>query len=391
MESVVAREPKGQYVRSAGVLHEDPFVMIDSIGNVPPFWFDDASDVNGYWVVTRYEDAREVLRDHATFSAVNQAIPWVQLDDPMLPAFVDPPETQKYRAILLREMGPAKMAKLRPRMEEICDAVVARFAADGRCDVATDFAQAFPIAMFLEIFGLPRERREEFRYLAAMMNHDRNQDAWSHMRRIVDEQIIEKRENPADDLLSVIANAEIDGAALSSESAASLAATVFIGGLDTVPASITYALRYLAQNAEVRSAIAQDPTVCARASEEFLRFYSIVGPRRSVTRDIDFHGARMRAGDRVRVSIPNADRDEAVFQNAASIDIDRPKNPHMAFGLAAHRCLGINLARPELEIALRTWHAAIPDYRLSDAAATEFATGVFSIMSLPLEWDPSEN
>ncbi len=121
--------------------------------------------------------------------------------------------------------------------------------------------------------------------------------------------------------------------------------------------------------------------------EETLRMYSIVTTNRIVTRDVEFAGCPMKAGDRVLLSMPAADRDPLQFTDASTFDVDRESNRHIAFAAGPHRCLGSHLARLELQIAVEEWHRRIPEYRLAAAADVTFHVGgVAGVDRLPLEW-----
>jgi cytochrome P450 len=383
------RQPAGTYLPSSGSSDTDPFSLIEQIGSWPPFWFEDAADAGGgYWVVTRFQDAREVQQDAATFSAIDAAVPWVVLDQPLLPSFADPPLVQRYRKILIPRMSPAVIEPLKPHMERTCEAILDQFAAAGHCDAVAEFAQVFPLAIFLELFGMPEDGRSEFIFWTHKWHHDRKEQptAWARIREIVAQHLQAKLSYPGGDLLTAIATATTGDDPISMDDAINLASTVFLGGLDTVPSLITWSLRHLALHPELRAALVADPSLAESAVEEFLRIYSITDPRRRVTKDTDFHGAAMRAGDRVVVSTACADRDPDAFADAGRARLDRVVNPHMAFGLAAHRCLGIHLARPELAIALTTWHGRIPDYAIAPGTRLSFKAGVLSMESLPLVW-----
>jgi cytochrome P450 len=387
--SDIQHTPTGRYIDFLGTLGQDPYAALDALGQHPPFWVDDPNDADGYWIVTRYDDVRDVLQDAATFSSRDSQIPlFAKMAEPLLPAEADPPYTQKLRSVLMPHMTATKIAALEPRMRSVCTEIIGGFLARGRCDAVEEFARVYPIKVFVEFFGLPVDRKEEFRRQASIFLHDADQraNAWAAIRQIVEKEILAKRQNAQNDLLSAIANARIDGKPLDLNVAVSLASTVFLGGLDTLPSVIGWSLRFLALNADYRRQIIARPDLISGAVEEFLRLYSVANPYRRVTRDLHFRGADFKAGDRVVVSIAASGREKSLFGDTANFE--RNSNPHLAFAAGAHRCLGSHLARHELGVALEIWHDLIPDYRVSADAQLRYQGPVFAIEGLPLEWDP---
>ena len=361
----------------AGVQPEDPFEVYGRVGSVPPFWTPNPNDVDGYWVVTRYSDVRAVLRDAESFSSIDAFIPKIQMPSPMLPTESDPPVTRKYRSILLPEMTPERVDPLEPRMRAVCREIIDSFRGRGHCDVVADFAREYPIRIFVEFFGLPPERREEFREHAHTFLHSppKRPAEWTAIQAIVKQALLTKRESPEGDLLSAIANGRIGGEIIDIETATNLAATVFLGGLDTLP------------HRDMRRQLVEDPNIIPHAVEEFLRFYSVANPMRRATKDAELGGSLIRKNDRLFLIMGRADRDPSEFDDAGCVRFDRGGNRHLAFGAGAHRCLGSHLARHELGVALAEWHALIPDYRIPDGADLSFQGGVLAVASLPLEWD----
>ncbi len=365
----------------------DPFVAMEPFLEADPFW---CEDFGGFWVVTRYEHVRELLQDASTFSSIDGSVPRVSLASPLLPSSADPPDTQKLRGIVLPHMTPKKVAPLEPKMRRVCREFIAAFKDRGRCDAIREFSQQYPIRMFVEFFGLPVERQEEFRAHSETFLHDYDQRsaAWSAILAIVREQLVAKRAQPQDDLMSAIVHGRIDGELIDLDVAVSLASTVFLGGLDTLASNIGWSLRHLAGHPELRRRIIGEPTIVPATVEEFLRLYTVTArePRR-VTRHIDFHGAAMHADDRIAVMTGLANRDGNEFLRPLEADFDRRPNRHIAFAVGPHRCLGSHLARHELEVALEEWHAAIPDYRVAPNEQILYSGGNFTIEYLPLEWD----
>ena len=387
--SLDARTPAPQFRMLQGSCAEDPFQFYSDVGAVPPFWSEIPGDIDGYWVVTRFEEIRKVLKDAQTFSSIDASIPHYDLEHPLLPTELDPPTVNKYRGILLPQMTADKIDPLEARMHTVASDIVAGFRDRGHCDAVGDFARVYPITIFVEFFGLPQDRREEFRQQAEMFLHapSRRAEAWNTIRGIVVEQLIAKRNEPQPDLLSAIGNGQIDGELIDLDAATNLASTVFLGGLDTLPSNIAWSLRFLAWNAEHRRQIVADPSITRDAVEEFLRFFSVANPRRRATRDVELGGAMIRKDERIFVLISNGDRDAAEFGDARTVRFDRDTNRHLAFGGGPHRCLGSHLARHELVVALNEWHAQIPDYRVADGSVPSYQGGVLAMDTLELQWE----
>src|SRR5262249_12617832 len=150
------------------------------------------------------------MQDAETFSSgMDTTVPAMNFPDPLIPSFTNPPEVQKYRAIVLPHMTPKKIDALEPSMRSICSELIGNLEPRGRCDVIRDFARLYPIRVFSDLFGLPPDRKEEFRERAETFLHDteKQAEAWSAIRAIVREQLEEKQVSPKQDLLTAIANA----------------------------------------------------------------------------------------------------------------------------------------------------------------------------------------
>ncbi len=392
MEAAMAvdvRSPVRQFdVQTGTVLERDPFEAYSEFHESEPFW---CEDHGGFWVFTRYDQCRQIMQDARTFSKVHSGVPFVALDEPLFNA-CDPPDLQKLRAIVLPLMTPERIDPLEPAMKDVCRTLIAEFKDRGQCELISDFARKYPIAIFGELFGLPAGRREEFRNLAETFLHDttQRQAAWSSIREVVRQELEDRRRSPRDDMLSGIAHGRVDGSQIDVNLAVNVASTVFLGGLDTLPSNIGWTFRYLAEHPEARQRLIEDNSTVPGAVEEFFRvFPSVPKTARRATRDLDFHGVHVRAGDHVVGLVSVANQDSAEFAHPLSLDFDREANRHMTFAVGAHRCLGSHLARHELGVALQEWHAAIPDYRVAPDAKITYSGGVFAMRCLPLRWDVS--
>jgi len=380
------REFKGYWGR---VLDEDPFAAWLPYREMDPFWAEgDHVNPEGVWVLTRFDQIRELQQNPKKFSHAIR----VEGDmvDPLMPSMFDPPQQLKQRSVILPLMTAAKIDPLQPKMHRVCRELLATFKDRGHCDAVSEFAQRYPIKIFGDLYGLEESRREEFRVLAETWLHDHTQQhqAWASIRQIMREELEKRREEPQDDMLNGIAHSEVDGELIPIDTAINLASTVFLGGLDTLPSNMAWTLRYLTEHPDLRHRLANDPDCISGAVEEFFRIYPVARNGARAVADIEFHGANMKAGDRVICLINLANVDSAVFEDPLTINFDRTANKHMAFSAGSHRCLGSHLARHEMGVFLQEWHKAIPDYRISDPDAISFTGGsVLAMRNLPLEWD----
>jgi hypothetical protein len=184
-----------------------------------------------------------------------------------------------------------------------------------------------------------------------------------------------RRAQPRDDLLSFLLDAKLDGSPLSDTDRLGIATLLLIAGIDTTANTLAASLWYLGQDIEMQDALRAEPGRIQTAVEEFLRFFTPVSVSRIMTCPAQVGATTMPASDQVLLSLPSANRDEAKFDNADSIDPDRLPNPHIAFGGGIHRCLGAHIARSEMRVCLEEFLSAVPRFRLSDAVSTTWKSG----------------
>ena len=197
----------------------------------------------------------------------------------------------------------------------------------------------------------------------------------------------ERAARPDDGLMSRIAVGEVDGRPLTRAEQLGMCHLLLLGGLDTVTATLDCMITYLARHPERRSAVLADPDRMATAVEELLRTETpVVMVPRLVAADVEFGGVALQAGDTATIVIGAADTDEAEFPDAETVDLDRERNRHLAFGAGPHRCLGSHLARMELRVALEEFHRRIPDYEIAPGAEIHFTPAIRQAMGLPLVW-----
>ena len=189
------------------------------------------------------------------------------------------------------------------------------------------------------------------------------------------EQLAYRKENPGDDLLSELLHTSVDGQPVDDGIVLGMAALVLIAGVDTTWSGIGSSLWHLATHEDDRKRLVAEPELMPTAVEELLRAYSPVTMAREVMKETTVSGCPVRPGNMVLLSFPAANRDPAMFPDADKVMIDRKENRHAAFGLGIHRCVGSNLARMEMTVAIEQWLKRIPDFRLDPTGKVTWSEG----------------
>ena len=189
------------------------------------------------------------------------------------------------------------------------------------------------------------------------------------------QEIARRQENPGDDLISFLLSAEIDGEPVPMNVVRSNIALMLIAGIDTTWSSIGSALWHLAAHPADRQRLVDEPELIPVAVEELLRAYSPVTMARIAAEDTEINGRAVKAGERVLLSFPSANRDPKMFENPDVVDFDREENRHVAFGAGVHRCAGSNLARMEMVVAIEEFLKMIPEFELADPDVVTWAGG----------------
>jgi cytochrome P450 len=238
-------------------------------------------------------------------------------------------------------------------------------------DAAVQYAQNIPVNVIGRMLGFPEDDEELFREFVhntlELINEpvEVRQEAGDELEAYLDVQIADHLDNPRDDLTTYMLNVELDGNPLSADHVRGSIVLLLIAGIDTTWSAIGSSLWHLAQHPDDRARLRDDPDVMVFALEEFLRAYAPVTMARLVAEDHDFHGCPMKQDDWVLLPFPAANRDPLMFEDADAFVIDREQNRHAAFGLGIHRCLGSNLARLELKVAIEEFIGRFPDFELA--------------------------
>ena len=344
----------------------------------------------GTWLPTRHADVSTVAHDTEHFSSRGVIVSDFR---PLAPAPVgfappitsDPPFHDKARRILLPAFSPKAVAPLEELTRSFCaeliDGLLADVSSGDRdvVDAATEYTQHIPVRVIAHMLGVPKEDGDRFRTFIHRILEKPGQsgpiDEEDTMIFYLQEIIARHRESPSDDLVSYLLEQEIDGEPLEDGHVEGTVALALIAGIDTTWSAIGASLWHLAQHADDRRRLLDEPELMTFAVEEFLRYYAPVTMARMVAKDTELGGCPVHEGDWVLLPFPAANRDPEAFEDADRFVIDRRKNRHAAFGLGIHRCLGSNLARMELRVAVEEWLERVPEYELADPEGVRWSPG----------------
>jgi cytochrome P450 len=367
----------------------DPYPIWDELRATCPVAHSDR--YGGTWLPVRHEDVAAVAYDTEHFTSRSVVVSELRPGPDDLPAPIglappitsDPPFHAMARRLLLPAFSPKRIAALEPFTRQLCGELLDAVAARKEFDAAVEYAQHIPLRVIVRMLGFPQEDADVFRRFIRMVLEDVGQSAEERQAQVDDGElddymnarIAEHLDNPQDDLTTFLLDAELDGNKLAPDHVRGTMVLLMIAGIDTTWSAIGASLWHLAQNPVDRRRLAAEPDLMATAIEELLRAYAPVTMARLVANDFEFKGRRMREGDWLLLSFPAANRDPGFFPDADKVQIDRAENRHAAFGLGIHRCIGSNLARMELRVALEEWVKRYPDFELANPTKVTWSAG----------------
>jgi cytochrome P450 len=336
----------------------------------------DADD--GYFIVTRYDDLRTVLEDPATYSSEQAGLRGVPI--PMPPLTEDPPRHLEYRRALNKYLSRSFLSKFADDIRETARELLDKLVPGGQFDFMTDYAVPFTSRNLARVIldDGNAERIQRAIALAIRISGDGDAAAFFEISALAEELLRERAASGSerDDVLSAILNGTVQGRPLTLEEQVGATTILFTGGLDTTKAALGNIARHLAENPALEQRL-RDPDWIKEDLDEFLRYESpIMFMARTVTRDTELGGCPLKAGDRVAVHYASANRDDTRFPHADELDFDRERNPHAAFGLGPHRCIGLHFARLQIEIAFSELLSRVTNLRIAPGAPVESAVGV---------------
>jgi cytochrome P450 len=377
MEAPVFRE---------GVRNLNREAFMERLHQEAPLYKDD----DGFWVVSRFEDAREVLLDHARFSSRAMGGPGFLL--PLLTD--DPPRHSSLRSLVSKAFTPSRIAQMRPEITELAEGLVSQIPAGSEVDIVAALTMPLPVTVIARMLGIPEADREQFKRWsnaltgtqAGPMGAERS-PAVIELRDYFVRVLADRRAAPGADLVSALARAEEASVLLSDEEIVGFSILLLIAGNETTTNLLGSLLNRMAGEPEHWATLRQHPELVTQAIEEGLRLDSPAQLiMRRASENTTLSGQAVAKGDMLMVYLGAANRDPARWGAPGVFDmIEKERERHIAFGFGVHTCIGAPLARLEAEVAMNALLARFPHVRRGEGRPRRLPSGVlFGFRALPL-------
>jgi hypothetical protein len=364
---------------------EDPYALWEELRRICPVATTER--YGGVYLPTRMADVRAAAYDPESFSSRRPVVranpPDVPLPTP--PISSDPPHHKPARMLLLPAFTPQAIQPYVPVTRRICNELLDAIGGAEAFDAAVCYAQHVPVRVIAAMLGVPESDGDLFRHWIHIMLDDTVRDSPSSAERFVAasnemdayfrRHVEARTKSDGPDLISFMMRARFNGAVLTERHFYGALRLLLIAGIDTTWSAIGASLWHLARTPADRRRLVAEPGLIPTAVEEFLRAYAPVTMARQVRSDTRLAGCPMQAGRMLLLAFPAANRDPAAFPDADKVIIDRQDNRHAAFGLGIHRCVGSNLARMEIQVALEEWLKRIPEFSLDESEAVTWSAG----------------
>ena len=403
-------------------LYDDPWEAYRWLRHNAPIWWDER---NRLYVISRHEDVSHISRHQELYSAAQGVRPKVLA--PMSIISMDDPEHTRQRRLVSKGLTPRVVRQLSDHIRDLSNQIIDEISATGTCDFVEDFAIHVPLIVIAELMGLdPDQRRQLYRWSDAMMAGDGHTDpedpvlvraaeAGGEFAAMCVELIEQRRaDGSTDDIIGILTQAYDEGAlarpgadhAASSDTDGTDAVVddrmtadelimflilLVVAGNETTRNALAGGLVAFTRFPEQRRKLLERPELIDTAVEEIVRYVSpVISFMRTVTEDHTYQGVDLVAGDRVFLLYQSANRDEDVFDAPDEFRVDRDPNPHLAFGIGTHYCLGANLARAEIKVVFEELFRRLRDIRAVDPDTLERgdSTLVLALNRLPAVFTP---
>jgi len=365
----------------------DPYPIFSTLREHDPVHWSPALRA---WILTRFDDVRDALQN-AEYTA-DRMSPFVHASERHgrskaaelgrllrhWVVFHDPPDHLRLRRLLNRAFTPREMKKLEPRVEATVHQLLDAFTSRGETDLIADFAYPLPALVIMRMLGVPDRDLEQVRVwseeLGTFIGHSVEADRYERAHTAITEMAEyfrrmahDRRKQPQDDIVSQLVGAMDEQGSISEDELACNALYLLFAGHETTTNLIGNGIYHLLRNPEQYRLLTENRALLPSAVEEFLRYESpAFSSVRVAAQDITLHGTTMHEGERVVAFHSAANRDPAVFTDADRLDVTRDPNPHIAFGVGVHYCLGAPLARMEGRIVFDALLQRLPELSLQE-------------------------
>lgn len=370
----------------------DPHAVYEALRrDAPVHW----NPTAGMWTIAAHGDVMAISRDPTTFCSSRGVLPTdggreVAITDSIL--FMDPPEHVRHRKLVSSAFTPKRVAALEPAIRDIAASLLSQIEPAGVTEFVEAVAAPLPMLVIANMLGIPGDDRDRFREWSDAMiaaATDPSEAALvkaAELYAYFDDVTSARKEDPRDDIISLLVHAEVDGELLSRAELLGFCMSLLVAGNETTRNLIAGGTRVLMEHPDQLAALAADPTAIPGAVEEMLRWVTpVMCFGRTATRAVKIGGVDIADGEFLLMFYASANRDEAVFgPTAAAFAIDRDPNPHVGFGFGEHFCLGAALARLEARVLFEELFARFS--RLTPAGDPERLPSVLmnGLTALPL-------
>ncbi len=393
-----------------GRLYDDPYETYKWLRDNDPCYWDEK---NQLWVISRHEDVNTISRNAARYCNKFGVRPAVAA--PMSIISMDDPEHTRQRRLINKGFTPRQVARLAPRITELTHQLIDEVERRGEIEFVEDFAIHVPLIVIAELMGLDEiGTKELYRWSDLMMAGDGTVDpddprligaatAFGEYVEYLVPLIEERRQDPREDLISILTGAfdegalnagdatAVEGEGLTSDELLMFLCILVVAGNETTRNAIAGGLLAFSQFPEQREKLLADPELWDCATEEIIRYVTpVLSFIRTSTEDHELHGKQIKEGDKLLLLYQSANRDERVFDAPDELQVDRSPNNHLAFGAGSHFCLGANLARLEVKLVFQELFSRLADIRAvePDELTRADHTLVLAIEKIPAVFTP---
>jgi cholest-4-en-3-one 26-monooxygenase len=385
-----------------------PHEMFDVLRREAPVWFHPGTDeVEGFWCIVKYADLVDLSRDYGHASSELGGITLhdasaedLELQRQMM-LMMDPPKHTKLRLLVNKGFTPRMIGRLEEHIGEVTKSIVDEVAGRGECDFVVEIAAQLPLRVIVEMMGVPDEDRPKiFEWTNRLIgsedpeynvSRDEAIGAATEMFMYSTELAAAKRANPADDIISTLLQAEVDGNRLTDTEFNLFFQLLSVAGNETTRNLISNGMQFLFDHPDQWAKLIADRSLLPGAIDEMLRYASpVMYMRRTAPEDFELRGQTIRAGDKIALWYISANRDEDVFDDPNRFDITRSPNEYVAFGGGGpHFCLGANLAKLEIRVMFEEILDRLPDIELAGDIQRLRSNFINGIKHMPVRFTPA--